>query len=351
MVGRGNGVPIRTLNADDCAPAFAFLDDTVSARGSVHWRWKYRLGAANLPPAFYWQEPDGRVLGFIGLMRTTLHAGGQRYPAAWFVDWHVTADKRGVGVGLGLLRQAEAAAGILLTLQGSADTRQMLPRLGWQHSQVPATWVRPLTSRFIADWVERQAQVPPWLRGTVRRAATVACPYLRCRQPVALADVVLADVERFPADYDEVWQARATELSAALGRDSGYLNYLCAEYPDDGYRLQLMRLRQEAVGHLIWRVDTDAGGMRRGRIVDALWPRARPELVAWLVQSAGWQLQQAGADYIECVASSPDLQAALRLHRFRARRSVPIWYHRLPAGAPHPDLWHITFLDCDRAYR
>jgi hypothetical protein len=344
-------VPIRVLDTNDCDAAFAFLDSTVSPRGLAHWRWKYRLDTAELPTGYYWQDSDGRVLGFIGLMRTTLHAGEQRHPAAWFVDWHVTPGERGVGVGLGLLRKAEAAAGVLLTLQGSADTRQILPRLGWKQSPVPATWVRPLSPRFIADWTGRKTPPGSWLSGAGRLVGTVAGPYFRCRKPAVPADVALVDVQRFPADYDKVWQTRAAQFAAALARDSGYVNYLCADYPDDGYRLQLMRVRHETAGHLLWRVDPDGGGFQCGRIVDLLWPQARPELAAWLIQSAGWQLQQAGADYIECVASVPELQAALRRTRFRARRSVPIWFHRLPAGVPDPDRWHITFLDCDRAYR
>ena len=35
----------------------------------------------------------------------------------------------------------------------------------------------------------------------------------------------------------------------------------------------------------------------------------------------------------------------------RRRQAVPVWYHRLPAEAPKPDAWFVTYLDCDRAYR
>jgi hypothetical protein len=340
---------------DDHAPeeVFAFLEYAVSARGRAHWRWKYRTEAADSPSAFYWQEPDGRVLGFIGMMRTALHAGPQRHPAAWFVDWHVTPGQRGVGVGLGLLRKAEAAAGVLLTLQGSADTRQILPRLGWKQSLAPATWVLPLTARFISDWVGRRAlaQAAPWLRGTARVFGIVAGPYFRRGPAPSLPDAALAVVDRFPADYDTVWAARAVEFAPAMSRDSTYVNYLCADYPGGGYRLELLRWKGETAGHLIWRTDADGRGFQRGRIVDVLWPRAQPELLAWLVHSACWQLQQAGADYVECVASVPDLRAALQRRRFRPRGPLPLWYHRLPAGVPEPDRWHITFLDCDRAYR
>jgi hypothetical protein len=352
-------VPIKVLDVDAPDAVFAFLDETMLARGQQgrgreHWCWKYRLGAveplAAAPPSgFYWQQADGRVIGFIGLMRTTLHTAQQRHPAAWFVDWHVTPGEGGVGVGLGLLRKAEAAAGILLTLQGSKDTRQILPRLGWKSSVAPATCVRRLTSRAIAAPAERR--VPPWARGAARLAGAAAGRYVRCRKPPSFGDAELVQVDRFPPEYDEVWQLREAEFAPAMTRDSSYMNYLCADYPDGGYRLQLARCGGKAVGHLLWRVDPDRGGLRRGRIVDVLWPRVQPELGTWLVETACWQLQEAGADYVECVASVSDLSETLRRTRFRSRSPVPLWYHRLPAGVPEPDRWYVTFLDCDRAYR
>ncbi len=357
-------MPIQVLDANAPETAFAFLDETLrarghKARGCAHWRWKYRLDAAGAPAAvahgatppsaFYWREADGRVVGFIGLMHTTLHVAGQRHAAAWFVDWHVRAAEGGVGVGLGLLRTAEAAAGILLTLQGSEDTRQILPRLGWKQSLGPATWVRPLSSRAISGPFERRA--PRWVRGAAHLAGAAASLSVRCAQPAPLADVELVDVDRFPADYDDVWQARLAEFAPSMKRDGAYLNYLCADYPDGSYGLQILRCGGTAAGHVIRRVDTDRQGLCRGRIIDLLWMRTRPELARWLVDSACWQLQQAGADYVECVASVADLREVLQCARFRSRRAVPLWYHRLPAGVPSPDNWYVTFLDCDRAYR
>lgn len=76
----------------------AFLDDTVSRRGRRHWLWKYSRGSAASPTAYYWRDGDGRVLGFIGLMRTGFHAGGDVHPAAWFVDWYVAPGQPGLGV-------------------------------------------------------------------------------------------------------------------------------------------------------------------------------------------------------------------------------------------------------------
>jgi hypothetical protein len=343
---------IRAFGNDAPDAVFAFLEQQVSPRGREHWLWKYRTSAGDTPSAFYWQEDDGSVLGFIGMMRTALCAGGARHPAAWFVDWHVRPGAKGVGVGIGLLRKAEAAAGMLLTLQGSADTQKILPRLGWKQSPAPRTWLRPLSGRFLSSWLQQRAGTGLGAApGVSTMLGALAWPYLRASAPPSQAGLELVDVERVPESYDETWAQRAAEMAPAMRRDADYLNYLCADFPDGGYGMQLLALEGRQVGHVIRRADRDKNGLLRGRIVDLLWPASRPELAAWLVRRATAELRRAGADYAECVASTSTLRAALASNRFRARRPVPIWYHRLASGVPDPDGWHITLLDCDRAYR
>src|SRR5690606_26296533 len=149
----GSGV-IEALTAPLAEDVLAFLDATVSPRGRRHWEWKYGAGDAAAPAAFCYRDAEGRVRGFIGLMRTALLTPEGAHPAAWFVDWYVAPGQP--GSGMGLLRKAEASAGVLLTLQGSADTRQILPRLGWQQSTAGYTWVRPLRARMVGEWLAQR---------------------------------------------------------------------------------------------------------------------------------------------------------------------------------------------------
>ncbi len=337
---------ISALTAPVAPDVLAFLDETVSRRGRAHWEWKYGAGSDAAPAGFCWRDADGRVRGFIGLMRTALCTPDGAHPAAWFVDWYVAPGQP--GIGMGLLRKAEASAGILLTLQGSADTRQILPRLGWQESRAPVTWVRPLTARVAATWLARRA--PAAVRPLVRLAAPLAAPALRPRRVPAPAGTALVAVDRLPASYDAVATALAGAVSA-MRRDSGYLNWFCAAYPDGGYRLWLVRREGRDVGHLVTRCDVDRHGRRRGRLVDLAWPWAEAALGDWLVGAALAVLRGERADYVECLASSPALTDVMRRHGFRQRAAVPLWYRRVPAGVAAPDRWHITLLDCDRAYR
>lgn len=341
-------MPIREIVGDLPDDVARFLDDVVSNRGRDHWNWKYLSRETSGPSAFYWREEDGSVSGFLGLMRTSLQTATSEHPAAWFVDWYVRPGSQG-GVGFALLRKAEASAGALLTLQGSADTRQILPRLGWREVSSPRTFVRPLRGGFVASWA--RLRLPGPLRPLAGLAGALASPLLRCSMPTAPAGLRLIAVPRFSGDYDAVWQKRRAEFAPAMRRDSEYLNFLCSDYPDGGYKRFRLEADGESVGHLILRVGRDARGLQRGRIVDALWPRSHAGVVDWLVRYAAWQLQQDGADYVECLSAIADMSAALERARFRPRSSVPVWYRRLPADASDPGLWYITLLDCDRAYR
>jgi hypothetical protein len=320
----------------------AFLDTTVSHRGRDHWQWKYGRGTAAAPAAFYWRDASGRVLGFIGLMRTALQSAAGAHPAAWFVDWYVAPGQP--GIGMALLRKAEASAGLLLTLQGSADTRQILPRLGWKESSAATTWLRPLSRRFTARWLARR--LPAVL---AHLAAPFAALALRPRPVARPAGVELIAVDRLPPAYDSL--GHRTGAPAAMRRDGDYLNWFCAAYPDGGYRLRLLRRDGANIGHLVTRCDEDRRQRRRGRIVDAVWPWHDTALGSWLIGDAVQTLRAAGADYVECLSSTPALTSALARHGFRARTAVPLWFHRLPAGVPPADQWHLTLLDCDRAYR
>ncbi len=161
---------------------FDFLDTKVSARGRAHWQWKYQLASGQSGRAFYHTGADGSVGGFIGLLPTTLHTHDRTATAAWFVDWATAPGEGSVGAGVGLLRRAETATEVLLTLQGSADTQRILPKLRWQSVATPAMWVRPVSALGIG--VRGPARTQPWLRPLGMLAGAIALPYFRVREPV-----------------------------------------------------------------------------------------------------------------------------------------------------------------------
>ena len=338
---------IAALEASSPDAVFSFLDASVSPRGRDHWRWKYQLERSAEARAFYHLGSDGSVDGFIGLMPTRLCTQQSSVRAAWFVDWATVPGERSVGAGVGLLRHAQAQTEMLLTLQGSADTQKILPKLRWTEARTPSTWILRLSARAIAD--RGPVRRRPWLLAPALLAAGIARLRYRVGRPAEVA-FRLREIDRFPASYDATWEERRQEFVPLMERTSAQLNFMCADYPGGGYSRFLVLEEERVAGHLILRCDS-TGGLARGRIVDALWTRERPGMTDWLVSQACWLLQQRAVDFIDCTVSALDFERALRGRRFSRRAGVPIWYHRLPAGVPTPDQWFITYLDCDRAYR
>lgn len=324
-----------------------FLERHVSPRGRTHWQWKYQLDHGGPPRAFYHVDTAGEVGGFVGMLPTMLETAGGRTRAAWFVDWATRPGEGSVGAGVALLRRAEAATDVLLTLQGSADTQKILPKLRWSVVETPAVWILRSSARSIVT--RGRVREWPWL---LAPALAVGAVLARLRRVARRASPPFAvvEVDRFPASYDAVWEARRAEFVPLMERSSAALNFMCADFPGDGYLRYVIRDGGDTVGHLVLRVDVKDGS-RRGRLVDALWPRGREGAAEWVVREACAVLQSRGVDYIECTAAAPDLEQALAACRFARLRPVPIWYHRLPDGVATPDNWYVTYLDCDRAYR
>lgn len=337
-------MPIQPLAVDSPDAVFDFLNESGAPHSRAHWAWKYSHSDPALPRAFYSTDRDGRVNGFIGLLLTTLHAGPSVYPAAWFVDWRSAPGAQAVGTGVGLLRAAQRQVEIVLTLQGSADTRRVLPHLGWHQCDTPRTWVRPLSTRYVhtvaAPRLGLPRQLSSLLNGTWWRLPTLEVP-----------GIAIVEVDRIPETYDDVWADRRREFSALMRRDSTYLNQFCANFPEGGYTLALIQRYDRTVGAAIWRCDQDNRGLRRGRIVDIMWPRRDTRVLAATLAHVCRALAAAGADYVECLASVDELGRELAMTHFIAQRPVAIWYHTLPADVPDPKRWYVTLLDCDRAYR
>ena len=340
-------MPIAALEASSPSAVFEFLDRHVSPRGIAHWQWKYQLGADTAPRAFYHAQANGSVAGFIGILPTTLHTPANQTRAAWFVDWATRPGEGSVGAGVALLRRAQAATDVLLTLQGSPDTQAILPKLRWSMVERPAVWVLRTSPRAIATRGPLRERA--WLRAPALLAATVVARTRRVLRAATTA-FALEEVTRIPTSYDAVWEARRPEFAPLMERTSVHLNFMCADFPDGGYRCFLVHVDGALAGHLVLRVDRK-DDLLRGRIIDALWPRTRAGALEWLVREACGILQKYGVDYIECTASAADLERALAACRFTRLRPVPVWYHRVPDGTATPDSWFVTYLDCDRAYR
>src|SRR5262249_7901471 len=142
-----------------------------------------------------------------------------------------------VGVGLGLLRHAQKTTDLLLTLNGSLETRALLPKLRWQAIETAGVWVRPVSARALAARAARRSHA--LLRRPAELALRLGERYFGVTRPPAGA-FTLEEVARFPEAYDRVWQTRRDEFRPLMDRSSAQLNFMCVDFPEGGYRRFLL---------------------------------------------------------------------------------------------------------------
>ena len=141
--------------AFDADPAAPFLDRALL-------RWKYfEPGPDWIGSRSYVLRQDGSLVAHGCAWPVKLLFEGRSYSALTLLDW--VASKASLGAGLHLVRQMTSLAGIVISIGGSQDTQNIMPRIGFrivdqltEYARVLRPWRQfrtrpsPVTPREIA---------------------------------------------------------------------------------------------------------------------------------------------------------------------------------------------------------
>ncbi len=295
-------------------------------------------------------EIDGRIVGHIGVMPAAVHVDQPEpatLPAGWFVDWVVRQDLRSRGIGIFLLREAQKTCRALMTIQGTADTRQALPALQWLQQDGLSVFKLNIRAGGTGDDA-----------GLSRRIAAEVARVLRYHAVEWPAPEGWSLNQAGAAAADDPWN----QLDAAISRQrqspngdfchfdrsDETLRWLFKDHPTGRYRLTVACDAGQPAGYVIWRICRGPGGRLDGRIVDILAPWDRPDVWQWLVSATVTRLASMEVVQISCLAGTDSLLGqALQANRFLPRQDLPLWISP-PAGQfciPHR--WHATLADSD----
>jgi len=285
---------------------------------------------------------QGRCVGILdSFIRPYWIAGRQEFVRET-CDWFCMPEYRSAGVGLHLMRRMMAKPQPILVIGGSADTRNLLPRLKWAKLSDLSSFILVVSARALAGLVARNrprgvtrvAHLIPDLP-LIRRLPDVAAPSTNSRVRVRghgeagetpkIAPYVLAPL----LDTKVVdWLARAP---AVLGQFL-VLDFLCG---DELVGISISRLEKLPsfgwVAHLIH--------------VHA----ARFELIDWMVGATTRHLVERGAGVVRCRASCPTTARALSALGFWQVKRVPAYWWP-PNKLAHAGLHHLTALRGDDAF-
>jgi len=343
---------IRPTQIDELPRLSEFLTTQGMARSPEVLRWKF------------WQSPghpagestsfvariDGRIVGHVGILPATLHLGQAEKPTfdgGWFVDWMVRQDLRSRGIGIFLLREAARVWPTLMTIQGSADTREVLPQLNWSQNRRLAVY--KLNVRFGA--LGRSA-------GITRRAAAQLARLLYYH-PVTHCPPSgwqLINAMTVPADaqwdlLDDALPPRGRNPNGSichLQRSGPFLRWSFRDHPTRRYNLLMAEDPAGAAGYAIWRTCRRADGKLEGRIVDVGLEWDRCDGWRWLISVVTAHLAAEGAAQISCLAGDDSpLSEGLRQNRYLRRCELGLWTCPQATELTPGARWHLTFADSD----
>jgi hypothetical protein len=299
------------------------------SRAFEHWRYEE-------PPfhGAFLALRDGECLAAESAFRHPYRVGDEVVDFLEVFDWFSLPELRNAGLGVRIMQRYMREPEPLLLVGGTADTRALLPRLGWKVVAQASRWSRSIGAEVAAAALARRLRVPATLARRLAPLALALGGRVGSPRPPAggraIAVTKLGDealrLERGPIAYGTrpLW-------TPAL------LRWLVLGFPGAGHFVPLYFAVDGAIaGFAVLRLYPSEGGCD-AEIVDAFAPAPTAELYAWfvaelLVRAAGF-----GAGRIAASTTCPILAEALRRLRFAESEPSPVqvwWPGR--EGLPGP---------------
>ncbi len=309
----------------------------------VQWKYFDSRFNAHRERGYAWVK-DGKIGGFLGLIPFQVCIHGRIAEAAWTCDWSVQ-DQSGRGTGILLIRQAQEAYEFLTQLGGNEATQRIISRLA-------AITVGDAGMRFYL----------PLRLGAIFRLARRRFPNLPFDSLNFVNHLPMRLPQKGAAREIIVEAGVSNVLSSMLEPDRHGEMY--SRYDFDYVRWQvgdcpwlasetcyMGSSSKPKAAALIWREKSSTGFWRM-----VLWSREDAEkerevLLSGIVR----YIYEHGGFAISAVVSRLDATAVglLRSRQFLAsprRRPLHIIDSK-KSGKPVPELWPLSFLDTDFAYR
>lgn len=318
------------ISVFDANPDAPFLDL------KLMW-WKY------FEPWADWNGPRSIVLkqgeqivAHGGIFPVTFLTEGREVAGIHLIDWAASPSVPGAGVLL--LRKVASLTDVVLAVGGSSDTREVMPKIGFQHRadlQVYARVIRP--------WEQLRASAFKGWKAPIRLARNVL--WSLAPMPSVPKEWSAVQTPQFDESVLSILQSRATREFTPCKRTIGMLNYMLG-CPGAMFSAFLLMKAKELHGYFIL---SSVG--RQCRVADILVNSSVPE--DWRVAFAVATSTAAGNPEtceVEAVSSIPLVSHAISHNGFHLRERCPIFL-RDPKGllADAPPL-HINLLDGEGSY-
>ena len=312
----------------------------------VDWQFRQAPQAGALGAPLHVARQGGRIVGALGMVRTSLVVDGQPWPAVWVLDFAGRKELRRSGIGEALGRASRAERATRLVMEAATPTRGILRRAEYHALGDVPLFVRPIDPATLL----RARGVPSALASL----SSAVLPPLAALDALALRaarreQVELVETAAFDERADSLFAALSHVYPVLCRRDRAWLEWRFQRYPEEGrYRLHWLFRKAEAVGYAVLRSGTHHGA-RSGVLVDYL---CRPGLVPALLTRCLERFRASGAAVACCLHLNPFAAAAFRALGFFRRSSGWPFLIRpesdaVPAAVRDPRKWFLTAGDAN----
>jgi hypothetical protein len=274
--------------------------------------------------------------------------GSHYYDALWLMDLMVSPRYRLRGVGAVLAEVASQGREVVLGIEISAAARKALLRAGWIDLGTVPLYIRPLDLHAVLQKhrrsklhqiVGRACGAALWAAAGIGRAGALVC------------GLKMEEVSHFDQRVDQVWERVAHAYPVLCRRDSSFLNWRFAQFPQpERYRLFHFVRGNTVIGYAVLRIG-DRAGLAAGFLVDFFCaPRWTYLLIAHCLRFFARQRVK----LVYCLHHNPVASAAFTALGFARRDSMwPMMLHA-PGVSPEalmllrdPRNWFLTAADSD----
>ena len=261
-------------------------------------------------------------LCMVSAFRRTYRVGERAIVMSDSFDWYSLPELRGSGLGVRVLQRMMKDPEPVIVTGGSADTRDLLPRMRFQIPGSVTRFGMMLGAERAADLIAGRTRMP---RALGRLAFTLSRPLLAPRVRSAPQGGRVEAVTKLGEEALAI-DPRPGGRGTAPIWTSEYLAWLAAGSPAMGRYVPLeFRVGLALVGWALLRIFDVADG-RDAALLDVRAREPSDALYTWMVSEIAVRVAGDGCGLLTAGTSCPHVEAALRANRFHAFTPAPIHY-------------------------
>lgn len=315
----------------------------------AYWKWHYLENPyTSLNDVPLWVLKNGlEVVGQLATIPVNLKVDGETIRAVWILDFIVSENYRGRGLGKQLVLAAREWCSTMITLGINEQSTAVFRSLEWRDLGGLNRYHKLL---FPGHAIAEIAKAAP-----ARVLANLSYSFSRRRlgRRASVSSDTIRPVARFDGSFDDLWRRASTQWTCAVARESRFLEWQFRLQPEKQFEVLGYYGRDVLLGYavLFFRKAEFGGVSPKAAITDLCFQEeGSDKILEGLIGAAVMRALERRAGSLVADVLEPRVEAQLKHLGFWRIKSSP----RFMASASerqeliyNPDNWYLTRADSD----